>query len=237
MKIGPHSHEQFSRIATVFKQGNHCLVTGSTGSGKTVVARQLDQIRLDRGGAVVVFVAKLQPDATITEDYAGWTRWKTWKKNPSMFEDRVLFWPAVEKLNPTDAMSLMRREFSAALDEIGKQGKWTVHIDEGLMTCDPSYMNLGKQIGLMYALMRSSKGTIITLAQRPAHLPVSIYANLSHAFVGRASELPDLKRLADMDAHTNSKVLQRMIAQNGRHDFTWIPVGLDWAPERMNLAE
>ena len=91
-------------------------------------------------------------------------------------------------------------------------------------------------MGMLYQMMRSSKGTMITLAQRPSHLPVSIYANLSHAFVGRASELPDLKRLADMDSMVNSRVLQRMINQNGKHDFIWIPIGSDSEPERMNLA-
>ena len=96
---------------------------------------------------------------------------------------------------------------------------------------------MGNTLGLMYALMRSSKGTMITLAQRPSHLPVAIYANIQQAFVGRASELPDLKRLADLDGHTNSRELQRRISLNGKHDFLWIPIGTDWEPERINLRE
>lgn len=236
MRIGPRTTEQLNRLSTVWEQGDHLLVCGGTGSGKTLLARHLDEIRLRRGGAVVVFICKLKPDATITKHYKGWTRWKTWKRNPSMMEDRILFWPDVEKLTPTEAVEVMRREFAHALDQIGKAGKWTVHIDEGLFVSSPAYLGLGSVLGMMYALMRSSKGTMITLAQRPAHLPVSIYANLSHAFVGRASELPDLKRLADMDSNVNSRVLMNMIQQNGKHDFIWVPVGLDWAPERVNLA-
>lgn len=236
MKIGPQSREQLARLSVVWNQGDHALITGGTGSGKTLLARQLDEIRLRRGGSVVVFVCKLQPDETITEHYKGWVRWKTWKKRPNAVENRILFWPDVEGKSPEEAIEIMKREFSRALNEIGKVGKWTVHVDEGLFVTSPSYLGLGPVIGMLYALMRSSKGTMICLAQRPAHLPVSIYANLSHAFVGRASELPDLKRLADMDSVTNSKVLQRMISQNGKHDFIWIPVGVDWPPERINLA-
>jgi len=212
------------------------LITGGTGSGKTLLARELDQIRLDRGGAVVVFVCKLKPDDTIRDNYKGWTRWTSWKKNPTMTENRILFWPKVEGLPLKDAVKLMKTEFEHALDEIGKIGKWTVHIDEGLFVSSPQYLGMGSTMGMLYQMMRSSKGTMITLAQRPSHLPVSIYANLSHAFVGRASELPDLKRLADMDSMVNSKVLQRMINQNGKHDFIWIPIGSDAEPERMNLA-
>ena len=235
MLIGPRSREQLARLNTVWNQGDHVLVTGGTGSGKTLLARQLDEIRLRRGGSVVVFVCKLQPDETITEHYKGWTRWTTWKRNPLLTEQRILFWPKVEKLTPSQAVNVMRREFSYALDQIGKTGKWTVHIDEGLFVSSPRYLGLSDVLGFMYALMRSSKGTMITLAQRPAHLPVAIYPNLSHAFVGRASEVPDLKRLADMDGATNSKVLQQMIANNGKHDFIWIPIGNDWEPERVNL--
>ena len=237
LKIGPKSQAQLSKLRTVWKQGEHALVTGGTGSGKTLLARQLDEIRLSRSGAVIVFVCKLQPDETIRDHYAGWTRWTTWKEHPGMLENRILFWPRVEKLSPKEATALMRKEFEHAFEMIGKAGKWTVHVDEGLFVASPAYLGLGNTLGLLYALMRSSKGTMITLAQRPSHLPVAIYANLSHAFVGRASELPDLKRLADMDGLTNSKVLQRMIAANGRHDFTWIPVSQDWPPERVNLRE
>ena len=238
VKIGPRTREQFMRLSMEWKQGDHCLVTGGTGSGKTALARQLDEIRIRRGSSVIVFICKLKPDKTIEDYYNkrdGWVRWTTWKKRPNMTETKILFWPKVEGLSPPDATALMKREFTHALDEIGKQGLWTVHLDEGLFITSPSYLNLGPTVGMMYALMRSSKGTLITLAQRPAHMPVSIYANLSHAFVGRASELPDLKRLADMDSVTNSKVLQRMINQNGKHDFIWIPIGSDSAPERINL--
>jgi len=184
-----------------------------------------------------VFVCKLQPDETIQTYYKGWTRWTTWKKHPSASENRILFWPKVEHLTPPQARAVFKREIENALEQIGKTGKWTVHIDEGLFVAAPAYLGLGDLLGLMYALMRSSKGTMITLAQRPAHLPVAIYPNLEHAFVGRASELPDLKRLADMDSSTNSKALQKMIQDNGKHDFVWIPIGQDWPPERINLAK
>lgn len=236
MKIGPRSRDQLARLNLQWNQGDHVLVTGGTGSGKTRLARELDEVRLVRGSSVVVFVCKLQPDDTITDYYKGWTRWKSWKKHPAVHENRILFWPDVEGKTPAEAMHIFKREFRHALNEIGKRGKWTVHIDEGLFVSSPQYLGLGNEIGLMYALMRSAKGTMITLAQRPAHLPVTIYPNLSHAFIGRASELPDLKRLADMDG-PSSRDLQRIIAANGKHDFTWVKIGSDEAPERVNLAE
>lgn len=234
-EIGPVSREQLDRIARTWRQGQHVLVTGGTGSGKTVLARELDEIRLKSGGSVVVFVCKMGLDQTLAERYKGFTRWTTWHKYPSTVERRILFWPKVERKTPREAVALMKAEFTKALDEIGKVGLWTVHIDEGLFVSHPAYLGLSNTLGMMYALMRSSNGTMITLAQRPAHLPVTIYPNLSHAFVGRASELPDIRRLADMDGMTNSRQIRSRIQSLGEHDFLWIPVGHGQMPEVMNL--
>lgn len=238
MRIGPESRALFTELSYTWKQGQHVAIFGGTGSGKTRLARELDQIRLDRGGFVVVFVAKLRPDETILKDYKGWTRWKTWKKRPNLTDNRILLWPAVEKLNKREAITLMRTVFAEALDEISKVGLWTVHIDEGLLMCDPSDsgLQLAGDIGLMYSLMRSSHATMITLAQRPAHLPLSIYANMSYAFVGQAKELGDLKRLANLDGKMTARELQGIIQTNDEHEFTLIRAGKSMPPQQVDLA-
>jgi energy-coupling factor transporter ATP-binding protein EcfA2 len=229
-----------SRLASVWEQGQHILVTGSTGSGKTELAHELDEIRIRAGSFVVVFVCKLQPDETLRKSYPavdGWVRWKTWKRRPSVHENRILLWPDVEGRPILEATKIMQDVFSHALDEISRSRGWLVHIDEGFLLSSPHHLGLGNRLGMMYALMRASNVTLLTLGQRPAYLPVSIYANLSHAFIGRASELPDLKRLADMGGRESSRDLQRIISMNGRHDFTWVPVGQHWPAEQVNLAK
>jgi hypothetical protein len=135
-----------------------------------------------------------------------------------------------------EAKAIMKYEFARALDIIAKMGRWTVHIDEGLFLSSPAYLGMADELGMMYALIRSAKGTMITLAQRPSHLPLSLYANLSHAFIGRASEQADLKRLADMDGRQSSRELAQVIKSNQLHDFTWVKLGKDDVPEQVNLA-
>ena len=234
--LGSRTKSQISSLARNWKQGQHVLITGGTGSGKTRLARELDEIRIQRGGYVVVFVCKLQPDDTIREAYKGWTRWTRWKKRPRVDENRILLWPAVEGKPINDATNLMAAVFGEALEEISKQGRWTVHIDEGLFMTSPSYLNFGRDLGMMYSLLRTSKATLIPLAQRPAHLPLSLYANIDHAFVGRASEPADLKRLANMDSSIPSRELQRKIMTLTKHDFLWIQLGTDKPPQVLNLS-
>lgn len=239
-RLGPVARSQLNQLALSWKQGEHVLITGGTGSGKTLLARYLDEIRIKAGGSVVVFVCKLQPDPTILRHYPasqGWKRWTTWKKKPSAGDNRILFWPKVEGLPATEALKVFRTEIHKALDEISKVGKWTVHLDEGLFITNPVYVGASEQVGLMYQLMRSSKGTMLTLAQRPSHMPLTIYSNIDQAFVSRAPNQEDVKRLANLDSSMPAKELQALINSNGKHDFTWLDIHKGKGPQTINLAK
>lgn len=239
MQLGPIAKTQLNDIALRWRQGEHVLVSGGTGSGKTLLARYLDQIRLNAGGSVVVFVCKMQPDPTIMRYYPasqGWVRWTTWKKRPPAGDNKVIFWPKVEGLTATQALTVFRREIHAALDAISKTGRWTVHLDEGLFITSPTYVGAADKVGLMYQLMRSAKGTMITLAQRPSHMPLTIYSNIDQAFVSRAPNAEDVKRLANLDGSMPARELQALINRNGKHDFTWLDIHGGRGPQTINLA-
>ena len=240
MKPGPRTRNQLARLARTWKQGEHVLISGATGSGKTVLARHIDQIRISNGGFVVVFVNKLTDDPTLLRDYPqslGWVRWERMKKTAAPHENMVLLWPNTDKEKTLqDKLALQRKVFSEAMDILSRVGKWAVHIDEGLYFCSPQFLNLAGDLAILHAMGRSAGLSIVTLMQRPSNVPLIIYGSASNAFIGRSRERSDLQRLSELGGKTSAKELEVRIASQGRHDFLWIPVSTDGNPETVNLS-
>lgn len=237
IKPGPEFLRQMNRLRSTWKQGEHILISGPTGSGKTKLARRIVQLRHDNGGHVIAFVAKPNEDPTIAEDYKQFTRWKSFKKRHPSHENRVLLWPDTSRLKTrAEIINHQREIFQDAFNQINRQGRWTLLVDEGLYTTNPQFLGLADELAMGHAIGRSNNLTIVTNAQRPSHLPLILYGSASHAFIGRTREANDQKRLAELGAREGSKELAQRISNQGRHDFLWIPVAPDWPAETVNLA-
>jgi hypothetical protein len=240
MKPGPVSSEQFRRLKASWNQGEHVLIAGPTGGGKTALARHVIQTRLDRGAHVIVFVGKLGEDETIKNDYLkdGFVRWEKFQKRPNGWQRKILLWPDTDKLKTIPAKrELQRRVFEDAFNQLSNIGLYTVQIDEGLYTCNPTFLNLSDHLAMTLQMGRSNGLSAVVLTQRPAHLPLVTYSSAGHAFIGRATEEADRKRLAEMGGKEGSKVLASKIANQGKHDFTWVPISPDWDTEPLNLKK
>jgi energy-coupling factor transporter ATP-binding protein EcfA2 len=126
MRPGPETQRQLARLRSTWKQGEHVLISGPTGSGKTALARHIVQIRHDNGGHVIVFVAKPNEDQTIATDYKAFYRWKKFEKHHPAWQDRILLWPDVRRFKTRhDIVRHQQDVFQDAFDRINKQGKWT----------------------------------------------------------------------------------------------------------------
>lgn len=235
MEIGPRARAQLDRFGHLWRQGQHVLTTGPTGGGKTTLARQLMQKRIERGGYTVVFVAKLQRDRTLDSDYKGFKRWPTWR-NPRLGDNKILLWPDISKIKTIpDARKHQREVFMNALDAISRRGSQTVVLDEGMYMTDSEFMNLSERIGMLFQLGRSADISMMINALRPSHLPVVIYGSVSHAFIGRAVEDADVKRLVNMGTREDSDELRERLKAQAFYEFTWIPARNDLRAESLRL--
>lgn len=236
MRPGAVTTRQLRRMGSAWKQGEHVIITGPTGSGKTNLARYVVEERIRRGGFVLNMVMKLKPDDTILKEYRGWTRWERMKRHPNPSENRVLLWPRTDKLGAREALALQKEVFSEAIDTLTKVGMWTVQCDEGLYAVHPQFLNLGAEWSLLQAMGRSSRLSLVTLAQRPAHMPLLVWTSASYGFIGQSRESADLKRLAEMGGPLSSRELGARLARQTKHDFTFIDVGQTLPPESVNLS-
>lgn len=237
MKPGPRTREQLQRLSQSWAQGEHLLLSGSTGSGKTSLIRPIIQIRIDRGGYVIVFVTKIKPDRTIVEDYKGFSRWQSWKKRPRAGENAVLLWPDLSGMAATKAKEVQKEIFKEAYDGVSEVGRWTVVTDEGLYVCNPAFLNLADELAMSHAVGRSSGITNVVATQRPSHIPLVIYGSASHAMVGRTRLAADLKRLQELGGRESTRELQDRIAGLQRREFLWLPVAPDWPGEVVDLSK
>lgn len=239
MDMGPRTRDQMKRLGQVWEQGQHIVISGSTGSGKTMLARHIDQVWINHGGFVMVMVGKRGKDATIADNYKGFTRWTDFKKRPTRNENRVLLWPDTDKYKAIgDKKALQKDVFRRAFEGLEQVGKWNLHVDEGLYMCVPrGGLNMEEELASAHMIGRSNGLSITTLTQRPAHIPLIVYSSASHAFVGRTRELADNKRLAELSGRNSAKELAGIINEQGRHDFLWVPVATDEEPEPVNLTK
>lgn len=211
--------EHFARLQ--WRQGEHILISGPTGSGKTTMMRRL----IEKRSHVVVFVSKMY-DETFSREFKGWTRFTEWPKGgPKPYQRRILLWPKPEK-ELRSTLDVQRDVFRHAINSISTQGNRSIVIDESLMMNDPRLIGLGTEIGLMHYYGRSHGISMVDLTQRPAWIPNVIYSSVTHAYIAKTMDRNDLKRLSDMGGVDAREVGNNLMMLPRRQDYVYLnPLG------------
>jgi hypothetical protein len=168
------SWEEFKRTFRWF-QGEHVLLLGTTGSGKTTLAVEV----VGRRDHVIAFGTKGR-DTTMQKLVSrGWERYYEPPVHANV--THAVMWPDITKVDdPEDVIPMQHEVFRKTIALIYQQGGWCAFMDELSYITDD--LNLDKRVKILYGQGRSMGISILAGTQRPRFIPVLAYDQSTHIF-------------------------------------------------------
>jgi hypothetical protein len=143
----------------MWRQGQHVLIVGRTGQGKTYAARHL----LDLREWIIALSHK--------RDSQVWWGWREVERAEQIEPERRRGqkWRLMPpKVAIREARMRQRTEFSAALERVWNDENWSCYVDE-LYYCE-TILNLGQELVTLWTNGRSLGITMVGGVQRPARI-------------------------------------------------------------------
>lgn len=196
-----------------WKQGEHVSLIGPTGSGKTTLAHAI----LPKRKFVVVLATKPK-DSTLSKlSGDGYQTIRSWPEHVSTdVSPKLILWPTMRR--PGDAKK-QQREIGKALNEIFRQGGWTVFADE--LRYLSGTLRLSPLLELLWQQGRSLGVSLVGGTQRPAHVPLMLYDQATHLFFWRDNDEANLKRIGGI-GFLDSKLVRDTVSELPQHETLYI---------------
>lgn len=198
-----------------WRQGQHFLTVGGTGSGKSTLSGEL----LPRRKRVAVCVSKGHDAIFDSRYFSEYKRIKGWP--PASGVDRVLVWPSNGRTiieTRQNKQAVFRKMFDRILLH---EGYWCIDIDEVHYMSES--LGLDRELTDLEEQGRSFGISIWGNTQRPAGIPLAFYVNSAHACFFLTQEEYDVKRLGKFaNKHTHPKELMANISQLSEHEFVYV---------------
>lgn len=202
-----------------WNRGEHLTTIGPTGSGKTVLNRQL--LRL-RDPVVVLGVKQRDPELYGPFQREGYELTRRFDADWA-FEDNepklVLYVPQTSKPDATARRRELAARFRQALSDIYQAGWWTVYCDDVAYLADQ--LKLAPELEELWQLGRSEEVTLVASSQEPVNIPVMAYGMATHLFLFHNPDLYRVKRMAELTG-VNREIAQETILHLPPHEFLYI---------------
>lgn len=200
-----------------WNRGEHLTTIGPTGSGKTVLNREL----LKRRDYVVVLgVKNRDPELYGPFERMGYKLEHTFNPQPpeDAEEALVLFVPRTEK-HGVEGRAVKSRRFRQVLNDVYDIGDWTVYADDIQYMADQ--LRLGPEFEELWILGRSENVTVVASSQEPVNIPVMAYGQATHLFLFQNTDDKRAERMGEL-AGIHRKMVREVVLGLPQHEFLYL---------------
>lgn len=200
-----------------WQQGEHITIIGPTGSGKTVLARQLLR---RRDFVVILGIKNRDPELYAPFQREGYELVRRFDAEAPDDADSVklLFVPRTDKRGAEGRKAKSAR-FRQALQDIYDVGRWCVYADDIQYMADQ--LRLSDDFEELWMLGRSEGVSVVASSQEPVNIPLMAYGMATHLFLFKNTDAVRARRMAELTG-VNRDVAQQTILSLPDHEFLFI---------------
>lgn len=210
------------RGADGFKQGQHATIISPTNGGKTTLAREVVKLRTYVLG---MFSKPRDPlvDELVAEDHYRMTRQLDIRvEDGRVIDRRVALAPRFTTGTMAERRQRQAAIFRKAFEYAYDAGGWCVWLDDALWLLN--HLKLAEDAEMVWFHGRTSDLSLMTLGQRPRHLPLAAYSQVEHLWLGHTGDRDDIRRLGEIGAAgpVDTELVRFIVARLERWQFLYV---------------
>jgi hypothetical protein len=201
-----------------WREGEHVVTLGPTGSGKTVLNREL--LKLAPIPWIVVFGVKRR-DRELYGPFErqGYQRVRSF--DPARMDpqgEKVLFVP-MTNLEGKEGREYKARAFRNALHAILRTGSVVVYFDDVIYVS--RQLGLRTELDDIWALGRSEGISVVASSQEPVNIPPIAYGSSSHLFIFKNPDMYRTRRIGELTGF-NRELAFETVLRLPPHEFLYV---------------
>lgn len=204
--------EFFTWFKKNWKQGEHVAMIGTSGQGKSTLAKTIIPIR----NYVVVFVTKARDPLFALLKKDGFKKVSEFQGVPDIAPKQLLA-PSLSK--GKSSMVDQRKVFEDAMYQVFAAGNWCIWLDELRYITD----NLKLQQDVEFLLLqgRALGISLVSLTQRPVKVPLEVFDQSTHLFFWRDTDEANRRRIGGIGG-VSGAILWEEVASLEQYEFIYL---------------